>query len=423
MLELLNAYNAGLQEWIKKQPALETLPQDQHPGPIKQSLSSPYYAQSHSTIERYFSSFSQSLRRLIAEYPSTWAQYAGRIAIVLNNTRHRATGFSPNHLHLGLAPSSAYPDFLQVLDCTPDNNRTQWVADRIRETEVARDMAYRNLEHYYHLNDQQWSRHHAGHGIKRDHGLEPGEMVLVKRLSGTEQVAAKLSTLPAMLGPAVVRRLLGTKAVLIQYLATGQFKVRNYRHLVRFAPPSPNAADIEDIKYYNAPKTKNAHDELLAPLEDRDDFARGQNVFAKDPHNIDMEEWRNMAIQEADQQILPNELIAQTDLYAKDDAPNMTYEEIMDLEQPAAPPPLTTADRPDLEPWQDNPHPVQPEKDHLSQVVDELENDAIDDRQVEIREDQNEIRLIPPRDEILPETEHLEDHSKDKPSTNATQKE
>ena len=88
--ELLHALNAGITrrnqinsetEETNSGKTVEQIP------PIKQYLSTPYYPLSHSQIERWFSTFSQSLRRLIREYPQTWANYAGRICQVLNNMR------------------------------------------------------------------------------------------------------------------------------------------------------------------------------------------------------------------------------------------------------------------------------------------------------------------------------------------------
>ena len=174
----------------------------------------------------------------------------------------------------------------------------------------------------------------------------------------------------------------------------------HYRHLVRFAPPKPDAADIEDIKYYNAPKNRNKHDELLATLPPRDDFAPEQAVFADNPEDIDIEGWKNMAIKEAaNGQKITKELLDQIDVEARDDAPNMTYEEIMELDLPPQPPPLTSTDTSHLEPWQE-PIPG-PSTDFLKDVVKELDGDDLgDEKKVNIREDHNQINIIPPRNAV-----------------------
>ena len=58
---------------------------------IKQYLSPPYYPLSHSQIERWFSTFSQSLRILIKEYGlDIWLGYKRNTKIVIKRFLYRS---------------------------------------------------------------------------------------------------------------------------------------------------------------------------------------------------------------------------------------------------------------------------------------------------------------------------------------------
>ena len=196
---------------------------------------------------------------------------------MLNNTRCRATGFTPNHLHIGLKPDQAYPDIFNTLCDSPPSSRSKFIEDRVKEIEIARDLAFRNQEHYFHTSDQQWKKNNIS--PLRDHDFTPGEFVLVKRLGRSGQNIPKLPGIPAYLGPAMVKKLVGKKAVVVEYIANGQIRIRNYKHLVHFHEPEGKIAQSQQEyqKYYNGPgdrseKDKNKH--LYHRILDNDDDER-----------------------------------------------------------------------------------------------------------------------------------------------------
>ena len=302
--ELLKAINAGVA--VQNE---EKSDDEQVPG-IKQYLSTPFYPLSHSTVERWFSTFGQSLRRLVRERPQDWHLYAGRICQVLNNTRCRATGFTPNHLHIGLKPDQAYPDLFNVLCDSPPASRSKFIDDRVREIEIARDMAFRNQEHYFHTSDQQWEKSHVA--PLREHNFVPGEYVLVKRLGRSGQNIPKLPGIPAYLGPALVKKLIGRKAVIVEYIANGQIRIRNYKHLTHFHEPEGKIAESqkEYQKYYNGPgdrsnaDAKHLYEQILdGDMEtDRDDFHPSRIDYVQDPSKIDLKDLaKNFLTQEEDE--------------------------------------------------------------------------------------------------------------------------
>ncbi|HIC32498.1 MAG TPA: transposase, partial [Flavobacteriaceae bacterium] len=248
--ELLTAINCGIDERNKAKEEDEIQAEG-----IRHHLSTPYNPLGHSQIERFFSTFGQSLRRCIREHPQNWHLFAGRIAQVVNNTRCRATGFSPNHLHLGIKPSESFPDIFNTLQDSPPETRSKFIQDRVKEITIARDLAFKNNEQYFNVEDQQWKRKYSP---TRKHNYQPGEYVLVKRISRTGENADKLSKLPAFLGPALVKALIGSKAVLLEFVVNGEIRLRSFRHLARFVPPPEGNEHYQ--KYYNGPKTKSKLD-------------------------------------------------------------------------------------------------------------------------------------------------------------------
>ena len=176
-----------------------------------------------------------------------------------------------------MKPDQAYPDIFNILCDSPPSSRSKFIEDRVKEIEIARDLAFRNQEQYFHTSDQQWEKKNIS--PLRDHDFTPGEFVLVKRLGKSGQNVPKLPGIPAYLGPAMVKKLVGKKAVVVEYVANGQIRIRNYKHLVHFHEPEGKIArsQQEYQKYYNGPgdrseKDKNKH--LYHRILDNDDDER-----------------------------------------------------------------------------------------------------------------------------------------------------
>ena len=105
-----------------------------------------------------------------------------------------------------------------------------------------------------------------------------------------------------------MKKLIGRKAVIVEYVANGQIRIRNYKHLVHFhVPEGENAQSQEEFqKYYNGPGDRsdadaNKHlyhrildDDMEA---DRDDFQRVD--YAQNPTKIDLHDLaKNFLIEE-----------------------------------------------------------------------------------------------------------------------------
>ena len=159
-------------------------------------------------------------------------------------------------------------------------------------------MAFRNQEQYFYTADQQWEKSHVA--PLREHNFVPGEYVLVKRLGRSGQNIPKLPGIPAYLGPALVKKLIGRKAVIVEYVANGQIRIRNYKHLVHFHEPEGKIAESqkEYQKYYNGPgdrsnaDAKHLYEQILdGDMEtDRDDFHPSRIDYVQDPSKIDLKD-------------------------------------------------------------------------------------------------------------------------------------
>ena len=335
--ELLAALNAGVVEHNS------TLPDGKQPVEgIRQKLSTSYYPLSHSAIERFFSTFAQSLRRLIREYPQNWQNYAGRIAAVINHTKCRATGFSPNQLHNGITPEQAYPDVFSLLSKSPEMTRSEFVNRRCPETLVARDMAYRNQEHYFNLTDKDWEKKHVTR--LRDHRFTEGMFVLVKRMSRTGKNAPKLSPIPAYLGPGLIIKLIGKKALLIKFIINGEVRIRNYKHLYPFNFPETDDGQQEKYsKYFNGPGNRSSTDKnkhLITKLldgsmdQDSDEFDPRSSDFMKTGQVFDFKRIQDnfkaelIPKEEVDSKITQEDM--ENDIY-KDDYDELTQEELHEI--------------------------------------------------------------------------------------------
>ena len=166
---------------------------------------------------------------------------------------------------MGLPPHKAYGDIFNILNDSPTTSRSKFIQDRITEIKIARDLAFKGQERYFFTEDQQWEKQHISK--LREHKFVPGEYVLVKRIAKTGANVDKLSKLPAMIGPAIIKKLIGKKAVLIQYLVNGQVRIRNYKHLVHFhAPENPTMEQKTDQKYFNSPGDRTNRDERRHPI-------------------------------------------------------------------------------------------------------------------------------------------------------------
>ena len=337
--------------------------------------------------------------------------YVGRVCQVLNNTRCRATGFSPNHLHLGLVPSAAFPDIFNLLSDSPPKSRSQFIKDRVKEIEVARDIAFRYNEQYYQTEDQQWEKSHVSR-LQRDHNFVPGEFVLVKRLARTGQNVQKLSGMP-LLGPAIIRRLVGKKAILIEYVANGQVRIRNYKHLVRFHEPPPNC---EDQRYYNGPLDKTSRDEQKYPMldiltgisDERDDFDEKQIEYVKHPTKIDLNKIKNEVLQEEEEQDISDNI----NIYELDDRENDEYEdEFHELDHE----PIDNLLLPYTEVVEEDPRdPTELSEDMKALLHPQVTTDVelIDDQEeksVHIDETFNTMKIIPGRDVLMDHDRNHED--------------
>ena len=85
--------------------------------------------------ESYFSHVLQA-KGLIQERPQDWHLYASNNCQVLNNMCWRATGFTPNHLHIGLKPNQTYHDLINILSGSPPLSGSKIIDDRVREVEI-----------------------------------------------------------------------------------------------------------------------------------------------------------------------------------------------------------------------------------------------------------------------------------------------
>ena len=78
--------------------------------------SSVYHPTSHSSIERFFRTFSTLIRKLFEEENNKWTDYVDQVVALYNNTTHTALrGHSPNSAHFNLMHDQTQPMIHQIL--------------------------------------------------------------------------------------------------------------------------------------------------------------------------------------------------------------------------------------------------------------------------------------------------------------------
>ena len=113
---------------------------------FKAATSSPYHSMGNAVIERFFRTFKQWLRKLVADEPELWHQYTGIITFQYNNTIHRGIGTSPNAVLFGIEPKDAKPDIFHILESGAQHSINSYMHKKAETIQKALNLAKKYAE-------------------------------------------------------------------------------------------------------------------------------------------------------------------------------------------------------------------------------------------------------------------------------------
>ena len=186
---------------------------------VEAKHSLPYFAQSNGAVERLIGTIGTMIR--CATTKADWSTVVPRVTNVYNNCVHRATGYAPQHLHMGYA-AKPLPKFEEETPMTPIDNPQRYLLE-LKERRAQADKAVlEGLREYY--NDEK-----ARVDEKRNasaHRFYVGQLVLSKCLGPRESKALD----SRYEGPAEVISVTGSSCEIV-FLNTGIIARRSVTHL------------------------------------------------------------------------------------------------------------------------------------------------------------------------------------------------
>ena len=214
--------------------------------------SSVYHPTSHSSIERFFLTFSTLIRKLFKEERDNWADYVDHVVALYNNTGHKALrGHSPNSAHFNFAHDQTQPMIHQYLN--ESASRHPFVLEEQELfTRALRLFNEAGLEQYFEPRDKKEmeERKHEGRT-----GPQVGDLVWVRKMK-------KLDKHPEdgyLMGPCMVVKKPSEEQVEVLFILSGNTARRHYSQIVQFFRPI--GTDTERLlEYSTAPRLYANHE-------------------------------------------------------------------------------------------------------------------------------------------------------------------
>ena len=208
--------------------------------------SSVYRPTSHSSIERFFLTFSTLIRKLFKDENNKWTDYVDQVVAIYNNTGHKALrGHSPNSAHFNLAHDQTYPMVYQYLNESRSNNPFV-VEEKRLFNRALRVFTEAGIEKYFEPVDrkEREARKHEGKT-----GPQIGDLVWVKRMK-------RLNKHPEegyLMGPGIITRKPSSQQVDVMFALNGITSRRHIGQIVQFYKPI--GTDTEKLlEYSSAPR-------------------------------------------------------------------------------------------------------------------------------------------------------------------------
>ena len=228
---------------------------------VEAKHSLPYFAQSNGAVERLIGTIGTMIR--CATTKADWATVVPRVTRIYNNCVHRATGYTPQHLHMGYA-AKPLPKFEEDTPMTPIDNPQRYLLD-LKERRAQADKAVlEGLREYY---DDEKARVDEKRNAS-SHDFYVGQLVMSKCLGPRESKALD----SRYEGPAEVTSVTGSSCDIV-FLNTGIVARRSVTHL----RPFYEATDVPTpVERYTGPQRgerrvdegDDVDDEGLAPVLD-----------------------------------------------------------------------------------------------------------------------------------------------------------
>ena len=207
----------------------------------------PYFAQTNGGVERLIGTLGMMIRCATDGNPQ-WSRMVPKITTIYNNTVHRATGYSPQHLHMGYA-ARPLPRMESEVPLHPVDAPTRYLLDmRERRAEAERAVLEGLKTYYADAKARVDEKRNAS-----SHRFYVGQYVLVKKLGPRPSKALG----PLYEGPAEVIAVTRSSCKVV-FLNTNIIAKRAVSHLKPFYEARGTPTPIER---YTGPQRGEHRDE------------------------------------------------------------------------------------------------------------------------------------------------------------------
>ena len=231
--------------------------------------SSVYHPTSHSSIERFFLTFSTLIRKLFLEERDNWVDYVDQVVALYNNTGHKALrGHSPNSAHFNLSPDQTQPMIHQYLN--ESASRHPFVLEEQElYTRALRIFNEAGLEKYFEPRDKKEMEERKH---ENETGPQIGDLVWVRKMKRLDKHPEE----GYLMGPCMITKKPSSQAVEVVFLLSGTTAKRHISQVTQFFRPI--GTDTEQLlEYSTAPRLyanyegrrlrKSERDKLIKELE------------------------------------------------------------------------------------------------------------------------------------------------------------
>ena len=223
--------------------------------------SSVYHPTSHSSIERFFLTFSTLIRKLFTDERDRWTDYVDQVVALYNNTGHKALrGHSPNSAHFNLAHDQTKPMIHQYLSESESNH--PFVAEEKRLFARARRLFNEaGIGKYFEPVDKKEKENRKHEGKT---GPQIGDLVWVRRMKRLDKHPEE----GYLMGPCLITDKPSSQQVEVLFLLNGHASRRHYGQVTQFFRPI--GTDTKSLlEYSSAPRLYTKQDGRRVSAKER----------------------------------------------------------------------------------------------------------------------------------------------------------
>ena len=224
--------------------------------------SSVYRPTSHSSIERFFLTFSQLIRKLFKDESEKWSTLIDYVTAIYNNSHHTALrGHTPNSAHFNFLPGQTKPSIYELLD-EGETKHPFLLEEQRLYTRALRIFNEAGLQKYFELKDKKGNllEKRGKHRI----GPQVGDLVWLRILRRLN----KHPTKGYLHGPALVINKPSKQQIEVLYIKSGRTAIKHYSHAVQFFRPICTDAE-ELLAYSTAPRLYHTYEGRRVSPEER----------------------------------------------------------------------------------------------------------------------------------------------------------